>query len=175
MAAFCCRPTCPLRNSPLNAWYPLMDPFSNGPEGKCKEREARFLSNCSRLGENADIFVRCRSIGSKNISRGLKQSSSAANSLHKASSSLDCLWCQSWGVLQSGERRAKPPDGHSCARGERAATGPAELPAPLASLPSAHSPGHSYVSKIAEKKIVCDIYTYIYTYTYIHIYIYVCF
>lgn len=122
MAAFCCRPTCPLRNSPLNAWYPLMDPFSNGPEGKCKEREARFLSNCSRLGENADIFVRCGSIGSKNISRGLKQRSSAASSLHKASSSLDCLWCQSWGILQSGERRAKPPDGHSCAEGERAAT-----------------------------------------------------
>lgn len=113
MAAFCCRPTCPLRNSPLNAWYPLMDPFSNGPEGKCKEREARFLSNCSRLGENADIFVRCGNIGSKSISRGLKQRSSAANSLHKASSSLGCLWCQSRGILQSGERRAKPPGGRS--------------------------------------------------------------
>lgn len=159
MAAFCCRPTCPLRNSPLNAWYPLMDPFSNGPEGKCKEREARFLSNCSHLGENADIFVRCGSIGSKNISRGLKQRSSAANSLHKASSSLDCLWCQSWGILQSGERRVKAPDGHSCAGGQRAAMqrcpaarGPAEPPAPLASPLSGHSPWHSYVSSIAEKK-----------------------
>lgn len=147
MAAFCCRPTCPLRNSPLNAWYPLMDPFSNGPEGKCKEREARFLSNCSRLGENADIFVRCGNIGSKNISRGLKQRSSAANSLHMASSSLGCLWCQSWGILQSGERRAKPPDGHSCAGGERAAPercqparAPAEPPAPLAFAPFGPQP-----------------------------------
>lgn len=56
MAAFCFRPTCPLKNPPLTAWYPLMDPFSNGPEGKGNVREARFLSNCSRLGENAEIL-----------------------------------------------------------------------------------------------------------------------
>lgn len=55
MAALCCRPARPL-GFPPNARYPLMDPFSNGPEGKCAEREARFLSNCRRLGENAGKF-----------------------------------------------------------------------------------------------------------------------